>query len=315
MNAVITGGQGFIGHNLTCRLIKEGWKVHVVDNLSTGRNPQQEGATYSTKSIVDVEFMCDLLSQQQPDVVFHLAAVPRVSYSVEHPHSTTVDNVMGTVSLLEAVRTQSPKSKVVLSSSSSVYGGAEELPTKEDYPCDPKSPYALQKWQLEQWARMYGEMYNLNICCLRYFNVFGPFSLFGGAYSTVLSAWLYSLYVDPSVKPYLEGNGSQTRDFCFVDNVVEANILAATTQRLVFRGMPFNIAQGRPHSLLHVKELLEKISGKTLDLEMRPERKGDVKHTLASITRAKDLLGYNPDIDFEKQVGIMAEWYQHSYPK
>jgi UDP-glucose 4-epimerase len=149
---------------------------------------------------------------------------------------------------------------------------------------------------------------------LRYFNVFGPFSLFGGAYSTVLSAWLYSLYVSPKTQPFLEGDGTQSRDFCFVDNVVQANILAATSKQR-FAGEAFNIAQGQATTLLEVKTLLEKITGKKLDLDMRPPRVGDVMHTLADISAAQKVLGYKPATDFKAQVTAMAEWYRTGYPK
>ena len=137
--------------------------------------------------------------------------------------------------------------------------------------------------------------------------------MFGGAYSSVLSAWLYHLYVDESYQPYLEGDGTQTRDFCFVGNVVQANILAATRERR-FKGEAFNIAQGQSYTLLDCKQMLEDITGKPLHLSLRPPRVGDVKHTLADISSAKQLLGYEPDSSFKDQLAIMAEWYRTSYP-
>jgi UDP-glucose 4-epimerase len=160
---------------------------------------------------------------------------------------------------------------------------------------------------------MFAELYDLDVVSLRYFNVFGPHALFGGAYSTVLSAWLYHLYVDPDYRPFLEGDGTQTRDFCYVDNAVQANILAATGEGL-FRGEAVNVAQGLSHSLLDCKDLLEQISGRRLELIEKPPRVGDVKHTLADITLAGKLLSYSPSIDFEQQVVQMAKWYEASYP-
>lgn len=317
MKALVTGGCGFIGTNLVTKLIKHNWEICVVDNLSSGHN-KLTGVSYAQNSITQRDNMFTLIRSFQPDVLFHLAAVPRVAYSVEHPYETAVENVMGTISILDAVRRTSPKCRVVASSSSSVYGGADMLPTPEICNCNPKSPYALEKFQLEQWCKLYSELYDLDIVCLRYFNVIGPHSLYGGAYSTVLSAWLYHLYVDASVPAFLEGDGKQTRDFCDVANVVQANLLCAYYGQMdnkKFSGDIFNIAKGSSHDLLYIKKLLESISGKQLHLEMRPERIGDVKHTLADISKAKSILGYEPTTDFDQQVIKMAEWYKNHYPK
>ncbi len=315
MKALVTGGSGFIGHNLTLELSRLGWGVVVIDNLSTGsKHNKVDGVEYYYESIVDNDFVCGLVSTHKPEVVFHLAAVPRVSYSVDYPYETAIENVLGTVSLLDAVRKNCPTARVISSSSSSVCGDAKQMPTPESYPCDPKSPYALEKWQLEQWCRMYAHMYNMDIAILRYFNVFGPFSLYGGAYSTVLSAWMYSLFVDTSVVPYLEGTGEQSRDFCFVDNVIQANLLAAASDHQ-FTGHIFNVAQGERHTLLQVKSMLEEMSGQTIDLERRPPRPGDIEHTLADISHATNILHYKPQKDFKAQVQSMVDWYRDSYPK
>ena len=161
---------------------------------------------------------------------------------------------------------------------------------------------------------MFAELYDVNVVCLRFFNVFGPHALFGGAYSTVLSAWLYHLYVDASYTAFLEGDGTQTRDFCFVDNVVQASLLAATGPKR-YRGTAFNVAQGKSHSLIECKQLIERISGKKLDLKRKPSRIGDVKHTLADVSLAQTELGYKPSTDFESQVSRMADWYEHDYPQ
>ena len=143
--------------------------------------------------------------------------------------------------------------------------------------------------------------------------MFGPLSVFGGAYSTVLSAWLYKLYVDEDYDAFLEGDGKQTRDFCFVDNVVSANILAAEKEGR-FDGEVFNVGQGEAHSLLECREVLEKIAGRSLPLVEKPPRVGDVKNTLADVRKARDVLGFHPDTDFEKQVAVMAAWYRDEYP-
>ena len=302
----------------------------VIDDLSSGKKWNKwDGVEYIEASL-EARRVCikektvenavtaidTLVSVFNPDVIFHLAAVPRVSYSVEYPFETTESNVLSTLAVLDAARKYGNKHiRVVYTSSSSVYGGAKQLPSHVDCPADPQSPYAMKKWQGEEWCRLYAKLYDLDVVCLRYFNVFGPHSYYGGAYSTVLSAWMYSLYVDTSVKPFLEDDGTQTRDFCFVDNVTHANILAAMYDKARFEGEAFNIAQGAAHSLLDCKALLEVISRRRLHLEMRPPRKGDVKDTLADIGRSASVLEYVPSIDFERQVRTMAKWYETSYRK
>jgi nucleoside-diphosphate-sugar epimerase len=316
MKAIVTGSNGFIGFNLCLALERLGWDVLGIDDLSNGLKTNVVGTfTYEWTKVENRHNTRKLLREFRPDVIFHLAALPRVAFSVENPYATAEANVLGTISLLEGVVKEdlTDKTRVVCSSSSSVYGGAELLPTPEDHPCQPKSPYALEKYHGEQWCQMFASLYDLDVVSLRYFNVFGPHALFGGAYSTVLTAWLYHLNVDPSYQPFLEGDGTQTRDFCFVDNAVQANILAAARENR-FAGQALNIAQGASHSLLDCRDILEQITGKQLDLDVRPPRVGDVKHTLADISRARAELGYSPTTDFEEQVSQMSAWYKSSYP-
>lgn len=334
MKAIVTGGCGFIGYNLVKALLDnewEKWEVMVIDNFSSGKKwNTHSGVKYMTASLEELYVPSYVAGKDavpsektaighcvedfNPDVIFHLAAVPRVTYSVEYPYETTQSNVLSTLAVLDAARKYGKHDiRVVYTSSSSIYGGADVLPTPPDHPADPKSPYAMQKWQGEEWCKLYADLYKLDVVLLRYFNVFGPHSYYGGAYSTVLSAWLYSLYVDPSIKPFLENDGLQSRDFCFVDNVTQANILAAVYNKSKFEGEAFNIAQGSAHTLLDCKEILERISGKTLDLEMRSPRVGDVRHTLADITSSRSVLEYAPDTNFEDQVKKMAKWYESSY--
>lgn len=317
MKAIVTGGLGFIGSNL-CQALRndtwENWEIFVVDDMSSGYESNKfNDITYIIRDITDPGLMDSLLKVVQPDIIFHLAAQPRVSFSVENPLRSSESNVLGTLRVLDAVRKYSPHSRIINSSSSSVYGEINQFPTSVDHACSPMSPYALQKFQSEQWCKMFSSLYGIDSVSLRYFNVFGPRSRYGGAYSTVLSAWMYSIFVDPSCKSFLEGDGSQSRDFCYVDNVVQANILAALYSKKDFCGEVFNVAQGQSHTLLECKDLLEKISGKPLDLEMRPPRVGDIYKTCADISNTCDILSYNPDIDFEKQVIDMANWYRESY--
>lgn len=322
MKALVTGGCGFIGYNMVKLLLDRGWSVCVLDDFSSGKRWNKlKGVEYvdtaveiratELSNVNGVDTAVDAFTYfWRPNVIFHFAAVPRVSYSVEQPYKTTGSNVMGTLAVLDAARKFG--ARVVYSSSSSVYGGADALPTPVDSPPNPQSPYAMQKWQGEEWCRLYANLYDLDVVSLRYFNVFGPHSYYGGAYSTVLSAWLYNLYVRNDVSPFLEDDGEQSRDFCYVDNVCEANLLAASHQSK-FCGESFNVAQGSAHTLLDCKALLEDISGKTLDLEMRPPRSGDVRHTLADISLTRSVLGYDPGVDFEAQVRKMADWYESSY--
>ena len=160
---------------------------------------------------------------------------------------------------------------------------------------------------------MFTRLSGLEVVSLRSFPVFGPGALYGGDYSTVLSAWPYHLFVDPSNQPFLEGDGTQTRDFCFVDNVVEATIAASTRER-GFGADVLNVGQGEAHSLLEVKDVLEQIAGRELPLERRPPRVGDVAHTLADISRAREELGFEPSIDFHAQVERTAIWHRDCYP-
>lgn len=325
MKAIVTGGMGFIGYNLVKALLDntwEKWEVMVIDDLSSGKKWNTwPGAEYITAALeakifpsVEETAIDTFVKEFGPDVIFHLAAIPRVPYSVEHPYETTQSNILSTMAVLDAARKYGKSSiRVVYSSSSSIYGGAEVLPTPLSCPADPQSPYAMQKWQGEEWCKLYAELYKLDVVSLRYFNVFGVHSYYGGAYSTVLSGWLYSLYIDPNVRSFLAGDGLQSRDFCSIENVCQANILAAVYNKSRFKGEAFNIAQGHAHTLLDCKDILERISGKTLDLEQRDWREGDVRHTLADITSSREVLGYAPTTDFESQVKKMAEWYEHSY--
>ena len=199
MKAIVTGSNGFIGFNLCKALKKKRWQVLGIDDLSSGLAENTvDGFRYEWVKIQNKALMEQILSDFQPDVIFHLAAIPRVAYSVKNPYSTAEANILGTISILEAVVRAGlvAQTRIVSASSSSVYGGADEMPTPETYPGYPQSPYALEKYQGEQWCRMFAELYEVDVVCLRYFNVFGPHALFGGAYSTVLSAWLYHLYVD-----------------------------------------------------------------------------------------------------------------------
>ena len=317
MRIIVTGSNGFIGWHTCKQLVEHGIEVIGVDDLSEGAPDNAvDGVRYHTLSVADAGEMVRLMREAQPEAVIHLAARPRVRFTVEQPLQSSTANLLGTITVLDSLLRAEliGKTRFVFASSSAVYGTTEVLPTPETHPCDPQSPYALQKHQGEQWCRMFHRMYGLDVVSLRYFNPFGPRAAFGGSYSLVLSAWLYHLYVDPSYRPYLEGDGMQTRDFCSVDDVAWANVRAATRAD-GFSGEALNIAQGRAYSLLDVKAAVEEVCGRQLDLERRPRRTGDVTHTLADITRAQEELGYRPSTDFRAQLKSMASWFRHSHPR
>ena len=317
MRFIVTGSNGFIGQSTCRRLTELGHDVIGVDDLSSGRPSNGvHGVQYHAHSVVDADWFARLLKDTIPDAVLHLAAKPRVPYSVQNPFRSAEANVMGTMSVLNAILKSGfvERTRMVFASSSAVCGEASVLPTPEACPSNPQSPYALAKLHGEHWCGMFHRLYGLDAVSLRYFNVFGPGALFGGAHSTVLSAWPYALYVDPSYQPFLEGDGTQTRDFCYIDNVVNANIAAATRGR-GFEADVLNVGQGEAHSMLEVKDALERVAGRELRLERRPPRVGDVAHTLADITRAREELGFAPSTDFHAQVEQTALWHRDCYPK
>lgn len=310
---LVTGCAGFIGSNFCTAFLQQFPKTTIVglDDLSSGRKELVARAVVFYKgSITDEKTLEKIFKTHKPEYVFHFAAVPRVSYSVEHPVETSVVNIIGTLRLMEKCAQYKTK-RFIFSSSSAVYGGAKKLPSTEheNYP-DPKSPYAMQKYAIEPFCKMFGELYGLDTVCLRYFNVFGPNQYGDSAYSTVISAWLEKMYFPvKGKKAFLEGDGSQSRDFCYVDNVVDANIKVMMMAK-PSRGEVFNVAGGERISVSQVKKLIEKYSGRQIDLEKRPGRVGDVKHTHADLTKAKKWFGYTPSVDFHTGLKKTIDWFE-----
>jgi len=309
---LVTGSAGFIGSNFVKTFQNRFPKTKIVsvDDLSSDNEIiRGKNIKFFKNSICNEKFLDKVFKKFKPEFVFHFAAIPRVSFSVEHPAETTFVNVYGTALLLEKCRDHKVK-KFILSSSSSVYGGAKKLPTKEsENPPSPISPYAFQKYADEELCRLFSNLYGLETVCLRYFNVFGPGQYGTSAYSTVVSAWLEYLYFPKTKKlAFIEGDGKQSRDFCFVDNVVDANIRAMQTNKKI-KGEAINIANGDRINLLAVKKLIEKYTGKKLILEKRPQRVGDVRHTQADISLAKKLLNYEPLVYFEDGLKQTISWF------
>jgi len=317
MRILVSGCAGFIGSNFTKKFKEKFPQAQIVgfDNFATGRKDAvSKEIIFHEGSMTDEKFLDKIFKKYQPEYVFHFAYVPRVSFSVEFPFKTTQNNICGTTLLLEKAKKYKVK-RFIFSSSSSIYGGAKKLPTreKENFP-DPKSPYALQKYTDELMCKIFSELFGLDTVCLRYFNVFGPGQYGDSAYSTVISAWLTAMYGKNKKKPFLEGNGLQSRDFCYVDNVIQANILAMQSKKK-FNGESYNIAHGERTTLLEVKKMIEKYSGDKLDLEKRAPRLGDVKHTHADVSKAKKGFGYKPTVNFEEGLKRTVEWNKNIYKK
>ena len=329
MKALVTGGCGFIGSNLVKKLFEDGWKVDVVDNMSNGYidflgdlkircipsaaflkhyNDQFKNSDNSDIMVIQDDFaspaMLNHVHDGNYDIIFHCAANPRVEYSVQKPVETTDENVFKTVKLFTAAKGK--VKRIVFSSSCSVYGDSWNLPTVEDYGRNPNSPYALQKQWVEQLSRLYCKLYDIDIVCLRYFNVYGPNQYGDSPYSTAISAWCNRVKESRSLRS--DGDGEQTRDMVFVGDVVRANILAANRKEN-FRGICINIGTGKSISNNDIlKIFIEKFS----DIEIRhaPERPGDVKHTLSCIKKARKELGFTAEVKIKDGLQKTFEWWE-----
>jgi nucleoside-diphosphate-sugar epimerase len=305
--ALVTGAAGFIGSNLCERLVNDGWFVVGVDDLSNGHTEfmPDEGMSFMKADFSSVTVL-EWIKEHGFDVVFHLAAVPRVSYSVEHPLETNDTNVSKTLKLMDACRGN--VKRFVFSSSSSVYGGADVLPTPETAPKNPKSPYALQKSIIEDYLSLYSELYDFESACLRYFNVFGKNQLGGSPYATAVASWLTNIKQGKPLRS--DGDGSQSRDMCYVDNVVQANVLAANFQGKLNAGC-FNVACG---DRVSNKEILNFLLKRYPDAQVvnATWRPGDVMHTQADVTKAQNVLGYSNPVSFWEGLERTIEWFDSS---
>ncbi len=305
---LVTGSAGFIGGNFV-RVFKREFPQTALVGLDIRESKNGESVFYRG-SITDPKLLDAIFTQHKPEYVFHFAAIPRVTYSVLHLSETTEVNVYGTTVLLEKSRDHGVK-RFIFSSSSSVYGGAKKLPTKEsENPPNPQSPYAAHKYVCEIFCRQAAKLYGMDALSLRYFNVYGPGQYGNAPYSTVISAWLEALYFPNGEKPYLEGDGDQSRDFSYVDDVVAANIAAMRSEKR-FDGDVFNIGAQSRTDLRTVKRLIEQHTGKTLDLDLRPPRIGDVQHTFADISKASERFGFKPAFSFEAGLSRTVDWFKN----
>lgn len=297
MRAVVVGGAGFIGSHVVDTCLAEGWQVDVIDNLVAGTKEHVDPrAKLHVLDIRDYDAIAPVIAGA--DRVFHLAALPRVQFSIDSPREAHETNVNGTLNVFLAAK-EGKVGRVVYSASSSAYGDQEIMPLREDMLPAPVSPYGLQKYVGEQYARVFSEVYGLPTVSLRYFNVYGPRLNADGAYALVMGVFLKQ---KKDGKPLtITGDGGQTRDFTHVRDVARANILAATAPG-VGRGEVMNIGAGKNVS---INVLAEMFGG---PIEYLPARK-EPRHTLADSSRAKTLIGWEPSVPLEEGIReILAEW-------
>jgi len=315
MRVAITGSAGFIGSNLVEACLRKGWDVIGVDNLSTGFDEMADPVrvielpgsyAFIKMDINETKRLTEVLDGCV--VVFLLAALPRVSFSIDNPIEANNANISGTLSVLEAAR-QAGVKRVIFSCSSSVYGGVSEFPTPETAQYSPKSPYALHKATGASYCQLYSELHGLDTVSLLYFNVFGPYQRTGSnsAYNTVITAFMECAISEKQCR--IDGNGGQSRDFTFVDDIVEANILAAKYKKPLM-GDRFNIACGNTYSVLEIYEKINNITGNNLTKYYAPRRAGDPMKSLADISRAKQVLLYNPKVDIDSGLDITWKWWK-----
>jgi UDP-glucose 4-epimerase len=293
--AIVTGGAGFIGSHLVDALIASGLKVRVIDNFATGKREHLNPASQLVEGdICKPDSIANAFAGA--DCVFHVAALPRIPLSIERPVQTHMVNVVGTLNVLIAARDAGLR-RVVYSGSSSVYGDQPSLPLAETMTPNPLSPYALQKLTSEQYVRMFYRLFGLQAVCLRYFNVFGPRMTTEGSYATVIGAFIRARTEGRALP--IHGDGEQTRDFTHVRDVVRANILAMDCA--VADGCPINIGRGEEVS---VNRIAAMFGGPTITM---PQRRADVRRTLADCTLARQILGWSPQVTIEAGLAEMLK--------
>lgn len=291
---LVTGGAGFIGSSIAERLLSSGERVRIIDDFSTGRRSNVASLKGEVEvvegSVTDPALVERVM--KDVEVVFHQAAIPSVSRSVDNPVASLNATVMATTVVLEAARRANVR-RLVYAASSSAYGNTAVLPKVETMTPAPLSPYAVGKLAGEQLVRVFAGIHGLEAVCLRYFNVFGPRQDPTSAYAAVIPNFITAA-IDGR-RPKVFGDGEQTRDFCFIDNVVSANLLAATTSNRL-TGQTVNIACGERTSLNQLLGWVSEEAGFKLEADYHPDRPGDVRDSLASIEAARELLGYEPKV-------------------
>ena len=308
--AVVTGGAGFIGSHIAGALASSGARVRVLDDLSTGHreNLDEIGGDidFVQGSVADEQLLSKAL--ENVELIFHEAAIPSVPRSVEAPRNTHIASVDGTFSLLLAAKEAGVR-RVVYAASSSAYGDQPTLPKVEQMAPDPLSPYAVAKLVGEYYCRVFTRVYGLETVSLRYFNVFGPRQDPGSQYSGVVSRFISALLSDE--RPVIFGDGEQSRDFTYIENVVAANLSAASAPKA--SGNVINVANGARITLNELLNELKQLTGRTdVTAEYRDSRVGDVRHSLADITLARELLGYESKVDVREGLKRTLDWWKTS---
>jgi len=312
MRYLVTGGAGFIGSNTVDELVRRGHSVVVLDDLSSGKEENladvRSKITFVKGSVTDLEAVQKAM--HQAEYVLHLAARTSVPRSVKDPLDTNRINVEGTLNVLVAARDNRVK-RVVFAASSSAYGETPTLPKTEAMQPQPISPYGVSKFVGELYAQTFGRCYGLENVSLRYFNVFGPRQDPDSPYSGVLSRFATAFLEEE--QPVVFGDGEQTRDFTYVDNAVQANLLACEAPGV--SGGVFNVGTGDRVSLNQTLEYLRRISGKKLEAKYDPPREGDIQDSQADISKARELLGYEPTVRFAEGLERTFEWYRLHHTK
>lgn len=309
---LVTGGAGFIGSNLCEAILNLGYRVRCLDDLSTGKkenvemflgNPRYEFIKGDIKDLDVCLKACDGV-----DYVLNQAAWGSVPRSIEMPLFYCANNITGTLNMMEASRQKGVK-KFVYASSSSVYGDEPNLPKREGVEGNLLSPYALTKMCDEEWGRQYAVHYGLDTYGLRYFNVFGRRQDPNGAYAAVIPKFIKQLL--NGERPTINGDGKQSRDFTYIENVIEANLKACLAPH-EYAGQAFNVAYGGREYLIDIYHNLTKALGVDIEPIFGPDRRGDIKHSNADISKAQRCLGYDPEYDFERGLNEAIEWYKEN---
>jgi len=304
---LVTGGAGFIGSNISVELVKRGEKVRILDNFSTGKRENiaklKGGMELIEGDLRELEIVEKAMVGV--DFVLHQGALPSVERSIKNPLTTNRVNILGTLNVLLAALRLGVK-RVVYASSSSVYGDTPTLPKKEGMKTTPQSPYAVTKLIGEEYCRIYYSIYGLETVCLRYFNVFGPRQDPGSQYAAVIPKFITLMLRGKS--PPIFGDGEQSRDFTFIDNVVEANLQACTAKGAP--GKVFNIACGKNVTINELVHRLNRILQTKTEPAYQSPRKGDVKYSLADISQARKILQYSPAIGFDEGLVKTVQWFR-----
>jgi UDP-glucose 4-epimerase len=312
VKAVVTGGAGFIGHHLVSGLVEAGWDVAVIDDLSTGNAERLSSLAGRIEVVIgdirDPAALDRVLAGS--DVVFHEAAIPSVARSVADPRRTNEVNANGTIEVMLAA-TRARVRRLIFAGSSSVYGSSPELPRRETQREDPRSPYAASKLAAEHYVHALGELHGIETVVLRYFNIFGPGQDPNSAYAAVVPRFVTAALRGEA--PTVHGDGHQSRDFTYIDNVVAANLLAA--ERPDVTGLTCNIGCGGRFDLLELLDAIASEIRRPIGHVFAPQRPGDVPHSQADISLARERLGYEPRIDFREGIRRTVAWFRAGHEK